>query len=67
MPQITPECEYVRAKKIDDSAVDFTQTDQDKLFSLGHDLLETISSKDFQLILWFLLYIYIFRESPQIV
>jgi len=51
MPQITPECEFVRAKKIDDSAFDFTQTDQDKLFSLGHDLLETISSKDFQLVL----------------
>jgi hypothetical protein len=51
MQQITPECEHVRAKKIDDSAFDFTQTDQDKLFSLGHDLLETISSEDFQLIL----------------
>ena len=48
MPVITSEVEHVRQKSLDDSVFDYTQVDQDKYFSLGHETLEAISSKDFQ-------------------
>ena len=46
LPIIDPKANFTKAKKLDPSVFDYTKVDQSKHFSLGHDLLETIASKD---------------------